>query len=38
MATAMAAFRHWVEHPDADLEQTLDQALALLVGPLGASR
>jgi mycofactocin system transcriptional regulator len=35
MASAMAAFRHWVVHPDADLEQCLLEALDALVGRLG---
>jgi mycofactocin system transcriptional regulator len=31
MAAAMAAFVHWVRHPEVDLEASLDAALSLLL-------
>jgi mycofactocin system transcriptional regulator len=35
MATAMAAFVHWVHHPAADLEASLDGALRVLLSGFG---
>lgn len=32
----LAAFVHWVRHPDVDLEETLDMAMRQLMGGLVA--